>query len=614
MLPQHQKFKSVGKINLPRGERYTKFKLQTLDIITKIVGGTLGPYGCPVVLERYEDLPPIVTKDGVTVFKALGFQDSVQQTILDLVRDAAQRTGKEAGDSTTTVTILTEAFVRLIHQYCEKHVEQPPQAVARELEKLLKNKVFPKIEEWAVYPEEVDFSDPENAGYKMLKGVAQVSANGDEEMAQAVMDCFAIVGDYGNVTISEESGPSGYKAEQLKGYPVHFGLDDIGRFWSKFINDAGRQACSLEKTFFIVYNGKLNSIEPLYNFLAPMAMDKNLLSTGDPEAGKFASYNLVIAATGFNEHVLANLAANFPHQGTLNIFPLVVPKIGILKGQEEVLIDIATITGATLFDPLSKPLESGVLEDMGGPIEQFECTRRMTSIIGIGPKEGVEDAIEERIYQLQTQAEQAVSDLDRSWLEERIGKISNGIAKLVVYGASNGEVKEKKDRAEDAICAIRGALRHGVLPGGCWTFNRVLSETEVPKSKTQAAIWTEIVKPALHAPFKMLLSNGGIPDSQVSKILADLEKEGWAKTFEANERVLADPHEIFLYDSRQAVESALRNSLSVSIVLGTSGGLVCYGRDHELETARAAKLYDAKDEMDEAEMGWQSEKFGPDGG
>lgn len=611
MLTQHQKLKSIAKIVVPKGKAYTEKKLKTLKTIRTTVGSTLGPGGCPSVIERYEDLPPIVTKDGVTVFKALGFYDSVEQTILDLVRDSSQQTAREAGDGTTTAAILTEAFVRLIHEFCQENPGVAPQAVGRELQHQYTSYILPLLKSWAIKPSDVDFNDPENAGCKMLRGVANISSNGDTEMTEAIIQCFQVVGDYGNVTITEESGPSGYKVESIKGYPVHFPLDEIGRFWSKFINDQGTQSCILDKPYYILFNGKLNSIEQLRGVLEPMAVALRDHSNPNPDEVDqnhvFRSFNVVVVANGFSDRLIATFAGNFPFADTLNIFPVIVPKIGIAKGQEEILLDVAAITGAKLFD-LSNPIEGIRVEDMGTS-DTFECNRRMTNILGNGGTTKVEDDIAERIYHLEKQAETAISELEKSWFEERIAKISSGIAKLVVFGSSNGEIKEKKDRAEDAICAIRGALKTGVLPGGCWALNRAYDVLSSSKKLGKDQVFMKIMGEALQDPFRTLLENVGMGEEERQAVWDGLVEAKWKYTYDAMSHQLVNPFETSLYDSYQAVESALKNSLSVAIALGTSGSLICYGRDHELERARAEKLYESHRENEEEIAGWQAERF-----
>ena len=219
---EYRKTKSASKTILCKGPKLEDVVQKTLQTIASIVGGTLGPGGRQVLLERQEfDLPPLITKDGVTVCRSLGFTSPVQQCILESVRDASIATSNTAGDGTTTTCILAESTVRYTKEFCLKNPKVSPQKVVRTLQKCFKTEIEPLIKKLAVM---ADLSTPE--GRQILKDVATVSANGDKELADAVMDCFDLVGDDGNVTLAELSGPSGYEVERVEGYPITTGYED----------------------------------------------------------------------------------------------------------------------------------------------------------------------------------------------------------------------------------------------------------------------------------------------------------------------------------------------------------------------------------------------------
>ena len=555
----YTKSKSAIKRVTPKGPALKKVILNTMKLCADIVGSTIGPGGQPVLIERQEeDMPPTISKDGVTCYRALGFEDATQQVILESSREAASKTAGSAGDGTSTTTVLAEALIRNLMAYCETHPKVSPQRVVRSIEKSLKNTLEPAIKSWA---KPLSLSDDTK---KDLHSVAKVSANGDSELADAVLECFELVGNDGNVTLQEESGRSGYQVERLEGYPVGIGYEDsCGGYYPVFLNDTGRQICELKKPVFILYFGRLNDIYPC-------------LSIFDKLGGK--ENNVVLVATGFSDNTLSALASNFAHPTTAKIFPLKAPLTQMKTGQMDFLMDLAALTGATIFDPLNNPIETAEIEQLGRA-DGFEASRYRSNVFGFRD----ELLVLERVDQLKTLLNSgSLSALDVSLVNERLGKITGGIAKLKIIGASSGELKEKRDRAEDAICSVRAAINHGCLPGGGWT---LLKLQEVLKDEREVA--REVLIPSLQEPVNRLFTNAGYHPDEIEGIIQPIKLSDVPLVYDILEGKYVEPFFGGVLDSVPAVLEALRNSISIASQLGTCGGIIAYERDMAVERQNA---------------------------
>lgn len=569
---EYQKIKSASKKIYVKGPKLEKIILDTMKTISEIVGATLGPGGQPVLIERAEHgLPSFPTKDGVTVFRALGFLSGAAHCVMETARDSSVRTATEAGDGTTTATILAEAIVRKLSEYIKKNPTVSPQKVVRHLEKVFGDIISPAIADLST---KVDIETEE--GKRMLEAVAKVSANGDVALAKAVMECFEITGDDGNVTISESSGPSHYEVEKVNGFGIRMGYDEsCAKYYPQFINDAGNQRVYLEKPIFILYHGRISEIQSVQMLLEKI---------GDCWEGGSEHHNVILVATGFSDSTLANLAINFSHQKTINVFPLLVPQSPQSSGQLQFLFDLSAITGARVLDQLSSPLNDAEVVDLGPGIEYFESYRFRSTAVGYAD----EDLRLIRIDELKEMLENPESELDGMLLQERIAKLAGGIAKLRVIGASNGELKEKRDRAEDAVCGVRGAIKHGCLPAGGWTLMKLCSI--LPNDD----MTTYILKDALMAPVWRLLQNSGVTEFSEMARLMDPVIEGIQNNvpvvYDFLEQKHVNPYLDGLLDSTPAVLEAIRASISIASQLGTCGGIVVQERNHDLERSEASDV------------------------
>jgi chaperonin GroEL len=575
---EYGKVKSVSKHIDVKGPNLRKIVAQTMRTISEVVGATLGPGGQPVLIERYEHgMPSIVTKDGVTVFRSLGFDHPTAHCVMEAARDAAVHTANEAGDGTTTATVLSEAIIRLIDEYCTKNKRVSPQRVVRHLETTFRDYIEPAIKELSVKAKLDDES-----GEQMLRAVATVSANGDKDLSDAVMDCFGMTGDDGNVTILEVAGPSHYETEHVQGYPILIGYEDsCAKFYNKFINDPGSQRTVLDKPAFLLYNGRINEIQQLVPLISQTVQAYERPSEFGLE--KPFTHNIVIVATGYSDTVLASLGLTFEDPQSQNVFPLQVPNNSPQSNaQNEFLLDLSAVTGAPICDPIAKPLAELTLADLGVGCEMFEASRFRSTVVGFSD----EFLLEQRIDELKQQAANPESQLDQLYLNERIAKLSSGIARLKVFGSSNVELKEKRDRAEDAVCAVRGAIKHGCLPGGAWTLLKLCQI--LPRNDINDAI----LRRAFLAPFDRLMVNSGIvlesaeASQIIEKILLGI-KEDKPVVYDFLESKHVDPYAGGILDSTPAVLEAIRNAISIASLLGTLGGVVVFNRDGELERSEA---------------------------
>jgi chaperonin GroEL len=580
---EYAKVKSVAKQVLPKGEKLTRLILNTTKTIADVVGATLGPGGAPIIIERAEhDLPPMVTKDGVTVFKSLGFTDAAAHVLMESMRDAASRTAVDAGDGTTTATILAEAIIRYALEFTKRHPTARPQKIVRTLYRAMRDVVTPTIEAASIKVEADD------AGRQLLHSVAKLSANGDDELADAVLQCFDLVGDEGNVTIVEASGPSKYEVEEINGYPIPMGYDgSCGKFAPMFINDQARQVCYLENPVFVLYHGHMNDPIAVYGLLEKVVV-------AIKEHG-YKSHNVIVVASSFGEQVLATFGAGMQHATALKMYPLAVPKSPLPNYGSQFLEDLSAITGATVFDPVVHTLEQGDVPDLGPGVAAFEAGRSRSTIIGRAAEAGEPWATMEldQISVVEAQLAQPEGGLDKLLLQERLAKLTGGIAKLRVIGSSNGELKERRDRAEDAVCAVRGAIKHGCLPGGGWTLLKVARELAL--AYPSDIVINEVLKPALLEPVFRLLTNCGMTSEEamtaLDPILTAL-KADQVLVYDAWEGRYGDPIEMGILDSTPAVMEAMRNSLSIASQLGTLGGIVVHPRDAAFERQEARDVQD----------------------
>lgn len=563
-----QKPKSAAKVMIPRSERLQNTVEETLAVISSMVGITLGPGGRQILIERPEmNMKPLITKDGVTVIKNLGFHDSVKQLLLESVRDAALRTASEAGDGTTTATILSNAIAREIALVAKNNPKVSPQMIVRQMHSLL-----PQVEK------KLRGLSTQVAGKnyeEVLAKVADLSANGDSDLAAAVMEGFNLVGEEGNLTIIEEQGESRYKVTKIEGYPIEIGYEDTCKGLSPlFINDPSGTMVVAKNPIFVLFDGVITDTAQILESFNRLSDYLRLVKRHDRE--------IVLVAHGFADSVVGDLQINWSHpESELRIMPLKVPPSITSNGGTAFLFDLQSYVGCPVFNPITKPLadlDPAKLVGMSRATK-LECGRFRSTVEATAD----EFLLEARIAELKLQKAKPESDYELRELNVRIGKLTSGIAKLTVYGPTAGETREKRDRADDAWCAIRGAVKNGVLPGGGYALVQA-SASLVASAERDLVLTRKLAATAmgiaLLEPVRCLYRNYGFKkeediSEQISKLLTagktyNILTEQWVELSE-------------LPDSFPAVMEAIRNSLSIASLLGTLGGVVAFLRDSDAD-------------------------------
>jgi len=567
----HRIAKSNAKQFITKGQRLQELVIHTMGRISDAVSSSLGPGGRPSLIESdLPGVPPKVTKDGVSIFKSLGAQDPYQHLIIETALSSSMRTASEAGDGTTTTTLLAYELIKNIFDFCQNNPKESPQKTVRRIKKIMETTLLPYIAERSIKVTE--------ESKELLLNVATISANGERAMAEAVLQCFEEVG-YGessHVTIREMPGPSGYKVERIEGYPIPIGLEESsGKYFSSYINDQGNQRCYLQNPKFLLFDGALHDLIPIYPLL--QALEDKIQT--DPSNSKDYK-NIILVANGFSETVVSTLAFNFEQSGTLRVVPIKAPMAQFMNAQTHFLTDLSAFTGAKVFG-LKNQVSEATIEDLGFGMESFESTRFRSTLSGNPDPVNIEFRSDE----LRKQLKRAESLAEAGWLEERVAKITSGIAKLTIIGSSPSEIKERADRAEDAVCSIRSSITHGVLPGGgrIALDMALLIENELRDGDPAKEV---LVKALLSIPNK-LLDNAGYNDEEASEVRLRL-MENPNQVYDIENQLFGTAEELGIFDACKAVSEALRNSVEIASVLGTLGGIVCHPRDAEFERKEAS--------------------------
>ncbi len=567
----YRKAKTAPKVYLVDKNKIQALVLETMKDISDLCGRTLGPGGKIILLESdHADISDRTSKDGISVLLAMAHQNPFKHSLIEVARACSLRTANEAGDGTTTTAVLANELIKNIFDFCDKNPKESPQKTVRRIKKIMNEMLLPYIADRSIKVTE-ETKD-------LLLNVATVSANGERALAEAVLKCFEEVG-YGeasHVSIRELPGPSGYHVERIEGYPFPIGLEESsGKYFQSFINDQANQRCYLENPKFILFDGALQdliSLTPLFNAIEARIQQ-------DPEAAKDLK-SIVLVANGFSENVISTLAFNFEQANTLRVVPIKAPLAQFMNAQTHWLTDLAAFTGAKVFG-LKNQINDATLEDLGFGMENFESTRFRSTLGGSPDPVNIEFRAEE----LKKQLKRAESKAETGWLEERIAKITSGIAKLTVVGSNPADIRERVDRCDDAVCSVRSSITHGVLPGG----GRVLLdmalmiESELEKGDPAK----EVLVPSLIAVFNRLLDNAGYNEEDANAVLSRLV-ENTNDVYDIENQKFGHAEELGLFDAAKAVSEAVRNSVEIAGVLGTLGGIVVHPRDSEFERKEAS--------------------------
>jgi chaperonin GroEL len=506
--------------------------LRGVDILTHAVRVTLGPKGRNVVLDKSYGAPRI-TKDGVTVAKEIELEDKFENMGAQMVREVASRTSDEAGDGTTTATVLAHAIVR-----------EGSKAVAAGMNPMdLKRGVDRAVE---AIVEDLKKNSKKVTSNEEIAQVGTISANGDVEIGRFIADAMKKVGNEGVITV-EEAKSLETELEVVEGMQF-----DRGYISPYFVTNADKMRVEMEDPYLLIYEKKLSGLQEMLPLLEAVV-----------QAGK----PLLIIAEDVEGEALATLVVN-KLRGGLKVAAVKAPGFG--DRRKAMLQDIATLTGGTaISEDLGIKLENVTLNMLGRAKKVMIEKENTTIVSGAGKKAD----IEARIAQIKAQIEETTSDYDREKLQERLTKLAGGVAVIRVGGATEVEVRERKDRVDDAMHATRAAVEEGILPGGGVALLRAVKALARLKGENEdQRHGIEIVKKAITWPARQIAINAGEDGSiVVGKIL---ERDTYAYGYDAQTGEYANLMSQGIIDPTKVVRAALQGAASVAGLLITTEAMV----------------------------------------
>ena len=441
-----------------------------VDELANAVKVTLGPKGRNVIIEKKFGAPHI-TKDGVTVAKEVELADPFMNTGAQLVKSVASKTGDDAGDGTTTATVLAQSIVNVGIKNVTAGAN--PMDLKRGIDKAVA-KVVENIKEQ---------SEAVGSDYDKIEQVATISANNDPEIGKLIADAMRRVSKDGVITIEEAKG-----TETSIG--VVEGMQfDRGYLSPYFVTDTEKMECVMDNPYILIYDKKISNLKEFLPILEPA------IQTGRP---------LLVIAEDVDSEALTTLVVN-RLRAQLKICAVKAPGFG--DRRKEMLEDIAILTGGIVIsEEKGLSLEQATLE-MLGRCDKVTVSKDNTTIVnGAGSK----DAIAERVAQIKAQITATKSDYDKEKLQERLAKLAGGVAVLYVGAASEVEMKEKKDRVDDALCATRAAIEEGIVPGGGVAYIRAIDALEGLKGdNADETTGIDIIKRAIEEPLRQIVANAG---------------------------------------------------------------------------------------------------------
>jgi chaperonin GroEL len=506
--------------------------LSGVRILASAVKVTLGPKGRNVVIDKSFGTPHI-TKDGVTVAKEIELEDKFENMGAQMVKEVASKTADKAGDGTTTATVLAEA----IYSEGLRNVAAGanPLGLKKGMEKALK-----------VVVQELEKRSKKIEDRHEIAQVATISANNDREIGEIIAQAMERVGRDGTITVEEGKGFE-TELEVVKGMKF-----DRGYLSSYFITNAESQECVLEDAYVLIYDKKISTIKEIIPLL------QAVVETGRP---------LLIIAEDIDGEALATLVVNRLRAG-LKVSAVKAPGFG--DRRKAMLQDLAIVTGGEVIsEEIGHKLENVTIEQLGR-VKKVVSTKDETTLVeGAGSK----NALMDRAAQIKRQIEESTSDYDKEKLQERLAKLVGGVAVINVGAATEIEMKEKKDRVDDAQRATAAAVEEGILPGGGTAFIRcipavkALADSLDGDEKTGAKIMIK----ALSAPLRQIAENGG---EEGSIILQQVEKLGERHGYNALTGEYVDMITAGILDPTKVVRCALENAVSVACMLITTEAIV----------------------------------------
>ena len=505
--------------------------LRGVDILADAVKVTLGPKGRNVVIDKSFGAPRI-TKDGVTVAKEIELEDKFENMGAQMVREVASKTNDIAGDGTTTATVLAQAIVR-----------EGAKAVAAgmnpmDLKRGIDLAVAEVVKDLQAKAKKINTSEE-------VAQVGTISANGEKQIGLDIAEAMQKVGNEGVITV-EEAKTAETELEVVEGMQF-----DRGYLSPYFVTNPEKMIADLEDAFILLHEKKLSNLQAMLPVL------EAVVQTGKP---------LLIIAEDVEGEALATLVVN-KLRGGLKIAAVKAPGFG--DRRKAMLEDIAILTGGTVIsEDLGIKLESVTL-DMLGRSKKVSISKENTTIVdGAGQKADIEG----RVAQIKAQIEETSSDYDREKLQERLAKLAGGVAVIRVGGSTEVEVKEKKDRIDDALNATRAAVQEGIVPGGGTALLRSSVKITVKGENDDQEAGVNIVRRALQAPCRQIAENAGDEASIVVGKILDKNEDNWG--YNAQTGVYGDMIAMGIVDPVKVVRTALQDAASVASLLITTEAMI----------------------------------------
>lgn len=502
-----------------------------VDALSNAVKVTLGPKGRNVIIDKKFGAPQI-TKDGVTVAKEVELEDAFANMGAQMVREVASKTNDDAGDGTTTATVLAQSIIGVGLKNVTAGAN--PMDLKRGIDKA----VATVVESLRKQSQEV------GSDFAKIEQVATISANNDETIGKLIAEAMAKVNNEGVITVEEAKGTETH-VEVVEGMQF-----DRGYISAYFITDTEKMEAQLEKPYILITDKKVSTMKELMGVLEPVAQNGRAL---------------LIIAEDVDGEALSALVVN-KLRGTLKIAACKAPGFG--DRRKAMLQDIATLTGGTVIsEELGRKLDSVTLADLG-QAHKMVSTKDETTIIG---GKGDKEAIAERVAQIKQQISQTTSDFDREKLQERLAKLSGGVAVIEIGAATEVEMKDKKYRIEDALNATRAAVEEGIVAGGGTTFLDILPALDKLEVEGDEKVGVNIVKRAIEEPVRQIAQNAGLEGSVV---VENVKKAGTGIGFNALKNEYVDMLQAGIVDPAKVTRSALQNAASIASMVLTTETLV----------------------------------------
>ena len=499
-----------------------------VDALADAVKVTLGPKGRNVIIEKSFGAPS-VTKDGVSVAKEIVLEDKIQNLGAQMVKEVASKTADVAGDGTTTATVLAQAIIK------HGHRNVAAGANTKDLKRGIDKAVSSVVDELKSNSQEVGDNN------QKVEQVASISANNDPAIGSLIAEAMSKVKKEGVITVEEAKGTETY-VDVVEGMQF-----DRGYLSAYFVTDTEKMIADIEQPLILIYDKKISTMKELLPILEPVAQ------TGKP---------LMIIAEDVDGEALGTLVVN-KIRGSLKVAAVKAPGFG--DRRKAMLEDIAILTGGTVIsEERGFKLENATI-DMLGSAEKITIDKDNTTIVNGG---GSKDDIGARVGQIKSQIETTTSDYDREKLQERLAKLAGGVAVLYVGAASEVEMKEKKDRVDDALAATRAAIEEGIVPGGGVALVRASNALDGIKGvNADETTGIQIIARAIEEPLRQIVANAGLEGSVVVAKVKDGKKDFG---FNAKTDEYCKMFEAGIIDPTKVTRVALENAASVSALLLTT--------------------------------------------